>query len=436
MKLKIFLNALVFTLLMAAIYALSYLIPSWTGFQKLNYTATLFIIRILLSCGWLLGITYHVLWDKSKAKLFRTRILFFFILVISIFVVWTVHTTYGLTDAYNKTKRSSRGWRGTAHLPDHELGLKPVPNALAFETFPVGDDIPMRYDKNGFRVPLNYDETQHIDKRPRILFLGCSFTYGAACIAEETFPFLVEKELNGYTINAGVCSYGFTQMYMLAQKLIPEYKPDFVVFQNSPWLVERALSCYGPTYQSILPTPYFDSQNKVVYSLFESNSNKYPTEHFNHTEKSFVDYLSFMKASIPLSMQDDFRKFSFDVKQFFHVIPKPNKNPENAEQFVFSNVHELCEKNKCKLVVLNISMPKYKKGIFKPDVKGDVAIANADSALYANLGNNEEYKKKYNHYRMSGSDSVFVDSHPNPVAHKIIAAEIVKAIHSLGTTKP
>jgi hypothetical protein len=73
-----------------------------------------------------------------------------------------------------------------------------------------------------------------------VLALGCSFTYGAATNAENTYPYLVGQRLAGTTRNAGVSSYGLSQMMILAKRLVPAYKPDYLLVQYSPWLVDRS----------------------------------------------------------------------------------------------------------------------------------------------------------------------------------------------------
>ena len=50
-----------------------------------------------------------------------------------------------------------RGWRGIAHRADDTLGFAPAPNARAFHTFPIGPEVPMAYDKNGFRIQRRYN---------------------------------------------------------------------------------------------------------------------------------------------------------------------------------------------------------------------------------------------------------------------------------------
>jgi hypothetical protein len=71
----------------------------------------------------------------------------------------------------------------------------------------------------------------------------------------------VAKETNLAYINAGISSYGLAHMLILAKKLIPRYKPDYVIVQYSPWLVARSVNIYGPIDVFLLPTPYFAAKN-------------------------------------------------------------------------------------------------------------------------------------------------------------------------------
>ncbi|MCX6291696.1 MAG: hypothetical protein NT126_08025 [Bacteroidetes bacterium] len=432
---KLFLNALVFTVIMAIIYALSYLGPAWIGLGRFNSSRTIGVIRVLLACTWLAGITYNILWHKHTIQKKRTYILFVFLFVCSLLVSWTIHASYILADVYKSIKQPSRGWRNNPHQFDSLLGFKPVPNANGFHTFPTGHDIPMHYDENGFRVPMSYDHSQNQDHHPRILFLGCSFTYGDANFAEETFPYLVEKELNGYTINAGVCSYGLSQMLELSQTLIPKYKPDVVIFQHSPWLVERALNQYGPVYFSVLPTPYFDSQNHLVPPLFRSHIFDYPMDDFKQSKNGFRDYLRFMRITFPMYFEDDMRMWLIAFKKMFSLVPKPNQNEQATEQFVMHEVHEICKQNNCRLFTLALSTTRLSRANYPPDKAEGIPEINADSCLYARLTPGETYEKKYFHYRMSGKDSVMVDTHPNETAQKIIAGEIVHVLKNTGAIK-
>ena len=94
----------------------------------------------------------------------------------------------------------------------------------------VGPDIPVRHDKDGFRIPAadNPAAGAGVGVAIRlVLTLGCSFTYGATNAAEDTYPFLVGQYPGRYdNERRGARSYGLTQMLILAQRLVPTVKPN------------------------------------------------------------------------------------------------------------------------------------------------------------------------------------------------------------------
>ena len=140
--------------------------------------------------------------------------------------------------AYSFLKSDHLGFRGQVHRADPELGFAAVPGAQGFHVFPVGPPFPMRYDAEGFRIPAS-QAPDAVRRRPLVLALGCSFTYGDGCRAEDVYPQLVAAELGGTALNAGKCAYGLSQMLLLARRLIPQYKPDYVLVQFSTWLPGR-----------------------------------------------------------------------------------------------------------------------------------------------------------------------------------------------------
>ena len=164
---------------------------------------------------------------------------------------------------YESLKSHERGWSGRAHAPDARLGFAPVPGARGAHVFPIGPDVPMRYDAHGFRVPVHAEQAPAVT-HPLLLTLGCSFTYGDAVAAEEAWPFVTAQMLGGTAANAGVCGYGLAQMLLLAERLVPSVAPDYLVVQYSPWLASRAQSPLGPSRFGYLPTPYFFDQNGTL----------------------------------------------------------------------------------------------------------------------------------------------------------------------------
>lgn len=350
--------------------------------------------------------------------------------LVSAYVVFLGFLAYGLyvagttTLVYAALKNKTRGWRGRVHQYDPVLGFAPIPGAQGWHTFPLGPDIPMRYNKEGFRVPV-YEDIDP-EKRPLFLFLGCSYTYGDACRADEVFAYLTAKHFNGTAINAGVCGYGLAQMLLLARQLIPEYRPDFVIVQSSRWLVNRATREFSPTYFARIPYPYFTDSGEgfalapPVYrtDLFDQDLSRYRS-----TPKGLADYCSFMvEAAIPLKVSDDVQYAVFLIKKVFGFTPKPTKRMQEARDFFYSQVSKLCREYFSHMIVVGLRDSSY---AMSPDLN----YVDAEEGLRKNLGPKGEYAKTYAHWR--GDPPVKVDNHPNPLAHKIIAAQIIEKIEAL-----
>ncbi|HPQ68340.1 MAG TPA: GDSL-type esterase/lipase family protein [bacterium] len=89
-------------------------------------------------------------------------------------------------------------------------------------------------NRQGFRS----DElAERSDNTLRILFLGDSRTFGVVLERENTFPALAQVELSSLVgerkveaFNAGIPGYSSYQGLRLAEKLLPELRPDVAVF--------------------------------------------------------------------------------------------------------------------------------------------------------------------------------------------------------------
>ncbi|HDL63888.1 MAG TPA: hypothetical protein ENH12_00715, partial [Proteobacteria bacterium] len=226
---------------------------------------------------------------------------------------------------YRYAKHNRRGWSGSVFEPDRELGFRAKAGARGAHTFPIGEDLPMRFDRNGFRVPVNISNEEY--KRPYVLALGCSFTYGDACRAEDTFPHLVAQALGGTELNAGLCSYGLSQMVILARKLIPEYKPEYILFQYSPWLLNRSTRIFAPTRFSFAPNPYYIDAEDGSINIHPPVFSCYSVDlgPWRKSPVSSSDFFSlFSRVGIPLILHDDFNLLVFKIKSILSLIPEPS----------------------------------------------------------------------------------------------------------------
>ena len=109
--------------------------------------------------------------------------------------------------------------------PDAQLGYKPKSNLKGFKT--VWQEAKVtevaNTDSYGFRN-LGRDYTTS-----NLYFIGDSFTWGQWVSEEQTFPRLVEAQLQQPVINLGVPGYSFAQYETLFHEWIAKYKPHTVI---------------------------------------------------------------------------------------------------------------------------------------------------------------------------------------------------------------
>lgn len=369
--------------------------------------------------------------NLSRKKKLAFCFVVFLIPATTIAAIYIGYTAYRTTPIYWYVKLHQRGWKGKVHRADAELGYVPVPDSEGAEIFPIGNDVRMRYDKYGFRIPVD-DKGTSQNQRPIVLALGCSFTYGSSTNAEDTYPYLVGQYLQGTTRNAGVCGYGHSQMMVLAQRLVPTQKPDYLLVQYSPWLVVRAQSPFAPTYFGQVPTPYFFlRQNELVLypPVFQTKVMDLPMDAYRNTQASFSDKVSFLwHVGLPLYVHDDFNMSLYKIENVFGLVPEPAVNPEQIEKHVYDEIAKVARENGAKLVIVILGSDnnpvQIPPGLFPPDS----IIVDAHEALLKHLPVVDEgnYLRQYAHWR--GSPPVVVDTHPNENAHRIIAEAIVHKI--------
>jgi len=367
-----------------------------------------------------------------KRKKFIFHIILFLVPLFFITVVYIAYTMHRTTSLYLYVKSKQHGWKGKVHKADQELGLAPIPNSCGAETLPVGDDIPMRYDKDGFRVPMENNNDSE-NAYPVLLTLGCSFTYGAATYAKDTYPYLAGKYLGGSTKNAGVCSYGLSQMVIIAKRLIPRHKPDYVIAQYSTWLVDRAAIPFAPSYFFCkLPQPYFVEEGDMLAiqpPVFKTNIMELPIDEYRNPKKDFLDFISFFwNVSLPLFLHDDLHMSAYILAKAFHLKPEPAKNCDKVIKYVYEEIVRVAEDNGAKVIIVilgNNHQPVQIRNDLFPE---KAILVDAHSALLKRLPvvNEQNYLRQYAHWR--GDPPILVDIHPNEKAHKIIAEEIVEQI--------
>jgi hypothetical protein len=332
---------------------------------------------------------------------------------------------------YKNIKTNQRGWQGKVHVADVKLGFSPVRNTVGAQVFPMGKDIPIRYDEDGFRAPVEALESSK-PSRPLILALGCSFTYGAAIYAKDAYPYLVGKSLKGTSKNAGVCSYGLSQMLLLARELVPTHKPDYLLVQYSPWLVKRARRPFAPSYFGKLPKPFFyekDHHFAIYPPVFLNKIMGLPVSRYRKKPASWTDAFSFYcKVGFPLIFHDNFNMLKYGIFKKLGMIPIPTSENKRLIKYVYTEMNRLAKKSKAKMVIIVLGNNATAEEVNQNLFPSDALLVNAQYALLRRLPvpNHENYLRAYAHWR--GNPPKMVDKHPNEVAHRIIADAVVSEI--------
>jgi hypothetical protein len=364
------------------------------------------------------SLLYKIKWDFSCFRQLKSAVA-----LISVFLVFFYITNYIYGFSLRSrmffqdiTSEKYRGWRGITQIQQDSMGFVPVSNGRGFHVFPIGADIPMAYNSQGFRVALS--DTDYIAEPGKvdILFLGCSFTYGDACYAEETFAYKVAK-LGGYKIiNAGICSYGLNHMYLLSKKLIKKFKPRYTVIQYSPWLVERATS-FGAPANGFLPVPYF-------YDRDDSIAIQYPVEKaglFNINrqllrEKYQNSYFKFMQEfGLEYMLNEDKKYWHYSLPVWLGGPPSPSTDRKKVAKIIFNDIANEAVINNSKPIFLLLGSPDYSAGAQRIIDPKHAQIVNVDTVLWHGIkrNNTNAYDRRYGHWRKKNKndkDSVLVDT--------------------------
>jgi len=358
-----------------------------------------------------------------------------------LFLVYLGYVAQRSRQVYSYAKDDERGWSGRIHQADPELGYTTVANARGTEVIPAGPDIPVRHDKDGFRIPVEEPAVTASARRPIVLTLGCSFTYGATNLAEDTYAYLLGQYLGGTTRNGGVCGYGSSQMLILARRLVPAIKPDYLVVQYSRWLTERALSPFAPAYFGKVPTPFFYHRRGEValhQPVFRSKTMDVPVDQYRGYPKTVLDFAAFVgNVGLPLLAYDDFHMLAYRGGAWSGKYPEAmsrqrlhqfiDANRHEVDQFVYRSIADVVKGTHTKLVavVIGSGEPVAYDGVFP----ADYLVVDAQKALLDRLAavSKETYQKEYGYWR--GNPPQLIDGfHPNAIAHRVIARTVADKI--------
>lgn len=342
--------------------------------------------------------------------------------------------------AYDDIRKGGLGYNGKLYEFDPAMGYVPVPNADGAFTIPKGAPVATHHDDEGLRAPLRVGHSFQGGRHPRLLFLGDSFTYGQLVAAEDAFAFKAAQKLGGESINGGVPGYGLAQMVLRARKLIPKYKPDYVIVQYSPWLAGRARSEFAQDSRKTSPVPYYaDAGNggvRIVAPAFSPSPALFVFDKYRLSPSTLGDRMSFLWGyAFPLIVQNDASLATLRVRQWLGIIPKPAQSEEKIIRQAYAEIDAIAEKNGARTILLALGRDtpmEVPEWLFPPRIAGVHGWRIMVQKL--NPATSDNYIRHYVLWR--GNPPEPVDGHPNEYAHEIIAEAVAARIRQLSKTPP
>ena len=377
--------------------------------------------------------------SEQRRPLLRRLFALALMLLATFAMTYAGWLAYRSARLYANIKETGRGYTRPINTFDPALGYRPIPEASSEELFACGLRVPIHQDAEGFRVPAPGIRSAD-GKRPFVLALGCSFTFGTGCLAEEAFPFLVADKLGGTALDAGVAGYGLAQMLLRARELIPRHKPEVVVAEYATWLIARSIG-YASTPESFgrTPHPYFalapGGQRIVAPPAFATCYFSLPMSDYALGKAAPGEFAGFLfRVGLPLWTSSDLQLASLAFKRTFRLIPPLDSPSPELVKAVYSEIAALCRANGSRLVIVPMGhggappeqMPQgYTDALHTIDA---ALYADAYAEMYRRLEppSQQEYEKAYGIWGCT--PPVLIDRHPNPAAHRIIAETILKLL--------
>jgi hypothetical protein len=349
-------------------------------------------------------------------------------------LVYAGSLIYRAHPLYARLKKPSHGTQDPLHKRHDTLGSVPISNIESAQLFPHGEPMPLRHDAHGFRIPIS--PLPEKSSEQTIMFLGCSHTYGQGVPAKETFAYLTAEALNARCMNAGVCGWGLAQIWGRAEELIPQFKPDIIVVQYSPWLTDRAVIRFAPNFFQRLPVPFFSNSagelvlNSPVFGYAESGFGD-----FRLSAAGGGDFLRFLFNAGPTLFHDDAQMLSYHLRRWAGRIPQIETDRRAIEAATYSRIAEIARANDAQMIVLVLGWQLMRVPLPVDVVPAGIPIVQGHDAMIEALPSDTPvslsllYGRHYFQFR--GDPPEVVDSgHPNDRAHAVIADALVSAIQA------
>jgi hypothetical protein len=196
-----------------------------------------------------------------------------------------------------------------------------------------------------------------------------------------------------------------------------------------------------------MPFPFVAKNAKSKFYIhqpfFRSSLYNPEYKYYKTSPASFSDKLSFFfKVGFPVAILDSWKLHVAQWKMTLGILPIAESDNQKIEKYVYERIYELCKQNGARMVVLNIGGfgysdeqrmnshydQKHFEKTMNAELVKNVTFIDADSVLRVGIKPNENYSKYVQWGKVGKTDSILYDNHPNPMAHKIIAKTLVKAL--------
>lgn len=252
------------------------------------------------------------------------------------------------------------------------------------------------------------NKTRHIPSTDtsnrRVIFFGCSFTYGYGVNSEESFVGRVAHHLNEFKIeNFGIPGHGTVQNWIqLKNQILHGNTPECVVVVYSKEHLER--NVMNLSYRKALRIGFQNSNQSVSSNI---GTARFP--YFSDTTLNSIHYTSWENCYSNWWGRDKFA--------IVHALQSTFSDNQDVEltneitEALLKDMKRLCEENQINSLFVNLDDNKFSKRF--PTIS-----LNEDN--YVSVG--------FNFSDTTVTNAPF-DNHPNSSGHEFIAQKIIPVLN-------
>jgi len=290
----------------------------------------------------------------------------------------------------------------TMHEFNATLGWNNKPGQYTFEPYAPGEkNIQITFLEKGLRKTSEHQGNRR-DDRPKIVFVGGSFTQGWAISDPETYPWKMQEYFPDYEIlNAGTGGYGTYQSLLTLEKILPDLDNPKIVFYGfvahhqvrnvAPvnWLA--MLSSFSRRAHVFVPYATVDSKGDLV----------------RHEPEAYIS-LPFSNKSALISLVDNAVMKMKDDGRIHQTRPVTKK--------ILLQMKQLAARHKAQFVTVILNAPEGAKAYYQKFFKKNGILALDCS------------------YPLTADMKVKGEGHPNGDWNSKVATCIKDSMYELGLT--